>query len=207
MRDLPLLIACLTVSAYWLRVGAMAHRASRKHGARVGVVPERASERAMWLVLVPIVVAWCILPWIAFTRTQGAFAVPAFAREGPVYPALRWAAALAGIACFVMSLHCWRTMGRHWRMDISDRNTTLLTDGPFARIRHPIYAYQIALMAATMIVLPAVPMLLVSLVHICAMNLKARNEEAHLARMHGETYRRYVERTGRFVPRAAARQP
>ena len=57
MRDLPLLIVCLTISAYWLRVGAMAHRARRRHGTGVGVVPERASERAMWLVLVPIVVA------------------------------------------------------------------------------------------------------------------------------------------------------
>lgn len=207
MHDLPLLIVCLTISAYWLRVGAMAHRARRRHGAHVGIVPERASERAMWLVLVPIVVAWCVLPWVGLTRTQGMFSVPGFAREGVAYPTLRWVAALAGMACFVMTLQCWRTMGRHWRMDISDRNTTLLTDGPFARVRHPIYAYQIALMVATMIVLPDVPMLLVGLVHACAMNLKARNEEAHLARMHGETYRRYVERTGRFLPRYAARQP
>jgi protein-S-isoprenylcysteine O-methyltransferase Ste14 len=39
------------------------------------------------------------------------------------------------------------------------------------------------------------------------MNVKARHEEAHLVRMHGETYQRYVERTGRFFPRYAARQP
>jgi protein-S-isoprenylcysteine O-methyltransferase Ste14 len=38
------------------------------------------------------------------------------------------------------------------------------------------------------------------------MNVKARNEEAHLAQLHGDAYRRYVERTGRFVPRAAARR-
>ena len=207
MRDPPLLIVCLTISAYWLRVGAMAHRARRKHGTRVGVVPERASERTMWLVLVPIVVAWLVIPWIALTRTQGAFAVPAFAREGALYPTVRWVAALAGVACLVMTLRCWRTMGRHWRMDISDRNTTLLTDGPFARVRHPIYGYQIALMAATIVVLPAIPMLLVGVVHVFAMNVKARNEEAHLARMHGETYQRYVERTGRFFPRYAARHP
>jgi len=37
------------------------------------------------------------------------------------------------------------------------------------------------------------------------MNVKARNEEAHLARMHGDAWRRYVERTGRFIPRPAAR--
>jgi protein-S-isoprenylcysteine O-methyltransferase Ste14 len=37
------------------------------------------------------------------------------------------------------------------------------------------------------------------------MNVKARNEEAHLARMHGDAYAQYVARTGRFLPRAAAR--
>ena len=39
----------------------------------------------------------------------------------------------------------------------------------------------------------------------CILTVKARSEEAHLARMHGDAYRRYVERTGRFVPRGAAR--
>ena len=48
-------------------------------------------------------------------------------------------------------------------------------------------------------------MLAVAAIHVVLMNIKARNEEAHLARMHGEAYARYVERTGRFLPRAAAR--
>jgi protein-S-isoprenylcysteine O-methyltransferase Ste14 len=42
-------------------------------------------------------------------------------------------------------------------------------------------------------------------VHIVLMNVKARSEEAHLARIHGDAYVRYVERTGRFLPRPAAR--
>ena len=53
-------------------------------------------------------------------------------------------------------------MGRDWRMDISDRNTSLITDGLFARVRHPIYAFSIALMLATAIVLPTPPMLLLA---------------------------------------------
>jgi protein-S-isoprenylcysteine O-methyltransferase Ste14 len=90
-------------------------------------------------------------------------------------------------------------------MDISDRNTSLITDGLFARVRHPIYAFSIALMIATAIVLPTLPMVVVALLHLVLMNVKARSEEAHHARMHGDAYLRYVERTGRFVPRAATR--
>jgi protein-S-isoprenylcysteine O-methyltransferase Ste14 len=61
------------------------------------------------------------------------------------------------------------------------------------------------MMVATSVVLPSVPMLVVAVVHIVLMNIKARSEEAHLARLHGEAYARYVERTGRFFPGSAAR--
>ena len=46
-----------------------------------------------------------------------------------------------------------------------------------------------------------------ALVHVTLMNLKARNEEAHLAAMHGADYARYAARTGRFMPRFTTREP
>jgi protein-S-isoprenylcysteine O-methyltransferase Ste14 len=47
-------------------------------------------------------------------------------------------------------------------------------------------------------------MLAVAAVHVALMILKARNEERHLLASHGETYERYVRRTGRFLPRSGA---
>ena len=205
MRDVPLLVVALAVSAYWLRVGALVVRARHRQHRDVGLVPERPAERLMWLVVVPVVAAWCVLPWLAQTHEQGMLAVPAFAREGIVYPALRWLAALGVVACLALTIRCWRTMGRHWRMDISDDNTELVTSGPFSRIRHPIYAFSIAMITGTAVALPSVPMLVTAALHAVLMNMKARNEEAHLAHLHGEAYARYVERTGRFLPRAATR--
>jgi protein-S-isoprenylcysteine O-methyltransferase Ste14 len=205
MRDIPLLVVALTISAYWLRVGAMVIRARRRQHRDVGVIPERTAERAMWLVFVPVVALWCALPWLAQTHDHGWLALPSFAREGEPYRVVRWLAALAVVACLAMTVRCWGAMGRDWRMDISDHNTALITDGLFARIRHPIYAFSIGMMVATAIVLPSPPMLLVAVIHIVLMNIKARNEEAHLAHMHGDAYARYIERTGRFAPRAARR--
>jgi protein-S-isoprenylcysteine O-methyltransferase Ste14 len=167
-------------------------------------MPERAAERVMWLGFVPVVAAWCALPWVAFGRTHGWLAVPAFAHDAR-YEAFRWVFALAALACLVLTIDCWRRLGRNWRMDISDRNTVLVTEGLFARIRHPIYAFSIAMMLATLAVLPTPAMLAVAIVHIVLMNIKARNEEAHLARLHGDAYARYVQRTGRFLPGSAAR--
>jgi protein-S-isoprenylcysteine O-methyltransferase Ste14 len=205
MHDVPLFIVALTVSAYWLRVGAMVVRARRRQHRDVGVIPERPAERAMWLLFVPVVAAWCALPWLGLTHDRGSLAVPQFAQDGVAWPALRWIFAFAAVACLALTIDCWRRMGRNWRMDISERNTALVTEGLFARIRHPIYAFSIAMMIATAIVLPTAPMLAVAAIHIVLMNIKARNEEAHLARMHGEAYARYVERTGRFFPGPAAR--
>ena len=205
MRDAPLLIVALTISLYWLRVGAMVVRARRHEHHDVGVVPERTVERAMWLGFVPIVVLWCALPWLALSHDSGPFALPAFARDTVAYVALRWLAAFAAVGCLLATIRCWRRMGRDWRMDISDRNTTLITDGLFARIRHPIYAFSIAMMVATALVLPTPLMLVIAAAHVVLMNVKARNEEAHLARMHGASYADYVARTGRFLPRPLAR--
>jgi protein-S-isoprenylcysteine O-methyltransferase Ste14 len=205
MPDIPLLIVALTITAYWLRVGAMVVRARHKQRRDVGVVPERASERALWLLFVPVVAAWCALPWLALGRSGGPLAVPAFARESFAYSGLRWFFAAAAVACLALTIDCWRRMGRNWRMDISDSNTALVTEGLFARIRHPIYAFSIAMMIATLLVLPTWPMLVVAGVHFVLMNVKARTEEAHLTRLHGDEYTRYVARTGRFFPASGVR--
>ena len=205
MRDIPLLVVALTVSAYWLRVGAMALRIRRREHRDVGLVPEHRGERMMWLLFVPMVALWCILPWVGLTHSGGPFALPGFATAG-VYVVLRWAAALAAVAGFLLTLHCWRRMGDDWRMDISDDHTALITDGPFRRIRHPIYAFSILIMISTAVVLPTPSMIALAALHLSLMNIKARNEEAHLARMHGDAWRRYVEQTGRFLPRLGGRR-
>ena len=75
MPDIPLLVVALTISAYWLRVGAMVVRTRRRERRDVGVIPERAGERAMWLLFVPVVVLWCALPWLGIGRTGGRLAV------------------------------------------------------------------------------------------------------------------------------------
>jgi protein-S-isoprenylcysteine O-methyltransferase Ste14 len=204
LRDIPLLVVALTISAYWLRVGTMVVRARRRQHRDVGIVPERASERVMWLAFVPLVLAWCALPWLALAHSAGPFAVPPFAHEG-AYALLRWPFAAAAVGCLLLTIDCWRRMGRSWRMDISDSNTALVTEGLFARIRHPIYAFSIAMMIATAIVLPTGAMIAIAAVHVVLMNVKARREEAHLARLHGDAYARYVQRTGRFLPAFAAR--
>lgn len=202
--DIPGLLVALTVTAYWIGVGAMivrVRRQSRKHAAHAAtVLPKQPLEKAMGLVWVPLVTAWVALPWLALGRAGQPLGLPAFTALSP-YPVLRMVAALVAVVCLALTIKSWARMGKDWRMAVTDEQQALITDGMFARIRHPIYALSILLMACTMLVVPTGLMVLVGLVHIALMVAKAQNEERHLLHKHGEAYAAYLARTGRFLPR------
>jgi protein-S-isoprenylcysteine O-methyltransferase Ste14 len=202
MPDVPLLAVALIVTSYWGRVGWMVRRARRRTHDLAGLVPEQRTERIAWILWVPLVAAWIALPWLALVRPTRLLGLPAYAAEMP-YGALRWIAAIVAVATLLLTIQCWKRMGRDWRMDVSDKNrAALITDGLYARVRHPIYALSILLMLATAAVLPTFPMLAIALVHVGLMVFKARNEERHLLALHGQRYADYIARTGRFLPRA-----
>jgi len=199
--DLPGFALATTVWLYWGCVGAMSLRVRRRTRSLSGIVPSQPLEQAMWLLWLPLVAAWMLLPWLATLRGSGPWALPPFARQMP-YELLRWLAAGGAVLCLRLSLRAWRRMGRQWRMAVAPgEKTELVTTGPFARVRHPIYALSMLLMLCTLAVVPTLPLLLIAAVHIALMHLKAHNEERFLKGVHGAAYADYCRRTGRFVPR------
>lgn len=206
MRDIPLALLTATVWTYWIIVGVMIVRMSRRTRRRAGFVPEQPQEQLMWVVWVPLVALWMGLPWAAL-RGHEDFLPPAFA-SAPAYAPLRWIAMVVAVLALAGTMRCWAKMGRRWRMAVAVSETTeLITDGPFRRIRHPIYAFSILLVLCSLVILPTPPMLAVALVNITLLNLKARNEERHLTASLGESYARYVAATGRFLPRFSPPDP
>jgi protein-S-isoprenylcysteine O-methyltransferase Ste14 len=202
MNDLPGLITTATIWAYWIGVGVMIVRVKR-HSRKIAILtPAQPLERLMGLVFLPIVALWVALPYLAQTNARAPWARPDFAMQSTAYGACRWVAAIVAVFCLVATARCWARMGKDWRMAVAvGEKTNLITDGPFRRIRHPIYAFSILLMICTAVVVPTAPMLAVAAAHIVWMNLKARNEERHLLRTQGDDYARYMQRTGRFLPR------
>jgi protein-S-isoprenylcysteine O-methyltransferase Ste14 len=207
MPDLPLLVLALTVTAYWGKVGSMVLRARRHSRDLAGLVPEQRREQLVWIVLVPLVALWIALPWIALNHHGGLLGAPAFAHEAP-WSWSRWIAAAGAVASFLFTRRCWKRMGKDWRMDVSEKNKdALITDDLFEHVRHPIYALQILMMVCAAAVLPTPPMLVLAAVHLVLMTTKAQREEAHLLKLHGDSYARYVKRTGRFLPRRRPSAP
>ena len=86
------------------------------------------------------------------------------------------------------------------------RRETLVTTGPYAYVRHPLYAVGIFLLAPGAVLLVGSWLLLsVPPVMYLAARVFIPREEAALAERYGASFRQYRRRTGRFVPRLSSR--
>ncbi len=106
--------------------------------------------------------------------------------------------------CFGLAgtLVAQRAMGSSWRVgvDTSER-TDLVTAGPFALVRNPIFAAMIPTSVGLTLMVPSVVAIGGLLALVVALHLQVRVvEEPYLAATHGQAYADYAGRVGRFVP-------
>ena len=113
-----------------------------------------------------------------------------------------WACAAVAAVVLAATWVCWKRMGKSWRMGIDPgERTGLVVTGPYAYVRHPIYALSSLLMVTTAITLPSPAMIAVAVIHLAFLQWEARREEAFMVSVHGAGYREYRDRVGRFLPR------
>lgn len=93
-------------------------------------------------------------------------------------------------------------MGPSWRIGIdAHERTALVTSGPFALVRNPIFSFLCVFALGLLAVVPNALALAACALTAVGIELHVRAvEEPHLARLHGDDYRRYAARVGRFVP-------
>ena len=118
--------------------------------------------------------------------------------------ALVEAAAVALLMAATVALFVWssRTMGRNWSIVARTRSDhALVTAGPFAHIRHPIYTALFLLMLAMAIALGHTRQLIVG-VPLFAIGtwLRISVEERMMRGLFGADYDRWAARVPRFVP-------
>jgi protein-S-isoprenylcysteine O-methyltransferase Ste14 len=109
------------------------------------------------------------------------------------------ALAMTGIvATFVAQV----AMGTSWRVGVDPEETTsLVTGGPFAVVRNPIFAAMLPAALGLALFVPS----WVALVGLAGLSLAIEVqvrcvEEPHLRRAHGGAYAAYASRVGRFLP-------
>jgi protein-S-isoprenylcysteine O-methyltransferase Ste14 len=186
---------------YWAGVWVQAKRIRRHIGRAPNVKPRGTKERLLWIGWLIVVLAWLSQPWIAGSIAGGPFVRLSSSLQNPATLILGVVLTVAGYAG---TLWCYAAMGDRWRMGINPQErTTLVSHGPYGFARHPIYSFQIMMLVGVAALLPSLLSLAILVLHLVCAHAKARDEESYLLLVHGQNYRDYVARTGRFWPRMA----
>ncbi|GIW75775.1 MAG: hypothetical protein KatS3mg104_0838 [Phycisphaerae bacterium] len=199
VSDWPAFVIGLIVAFYWGRVLKLVIKTRRLTGRAANFFPPETLGRVLRIIWYPNVAAWICLPLLS--------AIGVFATDRLWYwPVLAWSAVILALVDLYLTMICWRKMGKDWRMGIdpNEKNTLIIT-GPYALVRHPIYALQCLLAVLTFVSVPSIWIGIVALVQIVLLQWEARREERHMVRVHGQTYLDYMRQVGRFIPRGLYR--
>jgi len=185
---------------YWAGVLVQSRRIRRRIGRSTNSRPRGPKETLLWAGWILVVAAWLALP---FLSEVGQGWLPGTAiLLAPVHPLLRALGITMVVAGYTGTLWCYVAMGNAWRMGVNrTERTELVTRGPYGFVRHPIYLFQVIMVAAICLLLPSILALVVVAIHVLCVLTKAADEESHLRTLLGQTYEAYCARTGRWLPR------
>lgn len=164
--------------------------AIRREGGR-GILILRV---LFFLLLMAFLVMYIVgMPWIeAFS-----FTLPAW---------LRW----AGFALGLLSVGFWTwtqvTLDKQWSAQLQlTKEHHLVTTGPYARIRHPLYAAMFGWSAAVALLTANWIFVGAAILSIAGTLARVPKEEQMMLEAFGDEYKDYMQRTGRFFPRLTRR--
>jgi len=128
-----------------------------------------------------------------------AYSVPAAAFGGPTVAVIGLAATWAGL---VLGEWGRRSLGRHYHPVVAiDEDHTVVTDGPYRLVRHPIYAGRLLSLAGRGVAMTNWWSLGSCLVlPLCGFWVRIRVEEKAMLDATGEAYAVYCQQTWRLLP-------
>jgi protein-S-isoprenylcysteine O-methyltransferase Ste14 len=174
----------LVISACWIAfltvwaIAALLGGASRRYSATGSLL--------RLLLLVAIVVA----------MRSGGFGASAGLRLPSNVAAAGSVIAVLGLAGAIWAR---LALGRNWGMPMTLREQpTLVTSGPYAYVRHPIYTGVLTMMIGTSLVYPVAG--IATVIMLAYFVYSARREERDLERLFPDTYAAYKRRSKMLVP-------
>jgi protein-S-isoprenylcysteine O-methyltransferase Ste14 len=168
-----------------------------------GAPVSRASE-ALWLAAVAVVYLYPLGVAVDVPTAYG----PLDLLAGPLVSILQafgFALAFVGLVLVPWSV---RALGRYTTFRIEVREDQPIVDqGPYARIRHPLYSANLFVGLGLLLAFLSAWLVVPAIVIVVLAVRRASAEEEMFLRSPrlGARYAEYVARTGRFLPRRAAR--
>jgi protein-S-isoprenylcysteine O-methyltransferase Ste14 len=170
---------------YRLKSQATRERLDRRQEGMFILATLRPMGAVFWLGLI----AWMVDPsWLRWSAVSL-----------PIW--LRWAG--VGVLVGASGLLVWtfRSLGKNLTDTVVTRQQhTLVLKGPYRWIRHPFYDSVALLMAASSLIAANGFLFLAGVVMFGLLIIRTRTEEANLVARFGDSYRTYMEATGRFFP-------
>ena len=168
------------------------------HSFKARSVPKasRTDRKREWVLLGAASLGLSLIPMAYLLTGEPAFA------ERQFHPALAW----AGTAVFAASLWLFylvhRDLGKNWSFTLElRRRHTLVTDGLYRRIRHPMYSAFWLWALAQLLLLPNWVAGTSGLIGFGTLFFfRVRREEQMMIERFGEQYRSYMARTKRIIP-------
>lgn len=192
-----LLFRILFLAAFVLTIGVSAYYRGRAR--RSGeVIPRRsegplalAARFILALTLLVFLLGYVFAPaWVVWARLP----VPGWAR---------WAGVALAAYCPYLSHRVFRFIGTNISETVlTKKNHRLVTDGPYRRVRHPLYATGLLLIGSLGLIAANGMILLLGLAAFVVFRfIVIPAEERHLVEKFGEQYEAYRETAGALFPR------
>ncbi len=120
----------------------------------------------------------------------------------PLHHALLVLGAALTVAGCLLAIWARVMLGSNWSMNVTlKQQHTLMTRGPYAYVRHPIYTGLLLAALGTAIVYGAAHCFLGVAVMFCGFWLKLHTEEEFMLQQFGEQYVAYRQRVKALIPR------
>lgn len=115
---------------------------------------------------------------------------------------LRWTGLALGIISLPFLAWVHYILDKHWDISLSLRKDhTLVTTGPYQRIRHPMYTVHIVYFLSWVLVSANLLLLINYLLTLLLITRRIPREEQMLLERFGQEYRDYMKQAGRLLPR------
>lgn len=194
IAERPYRIAALLVMLMTMSVTIRFRRQAGRTGEKITYHAEghafagllRFAGIALWLSLIAYLVAPRSVQWAAV-------ALPA---------EVRWTGVVIGMGAALLMYWTLRALGENLTDTVMIRsNAFLVTEGPYRWVRHPFYITAGLVMFAVTLLSANGLIGVTAAIVIALLAIRTPNEEQQLIKRFGDEYRRYMQQTGRFVPR------
>jgi protein-S-isoprenylcysteine O-methyltransferase Ste14 len=184
---IAIMVMLLPVGIYHrLKSQATRERLDRRQEGMFILATLRPLGAVMWLG----VLSWMIDPrWMAWASLP----LPIWSR---------WAGVGALVAGALLLVWTFRTLGTNLTDTVVTREKhTLVVHGPYRWIRHPLYSSAGLVITGISLIAANWFFFVSGIATVVLLMVRTRTEEQHLVARFGDSYRRYSDRTGRFLPR------